>query len=258
MVSGLIPKLHGLTLEIKYTFGFRYLDRCGQTFLDIERSCDGWYFNGANVNEGTAHNPKLDALVSFNMQRFAVTSRRTFEQNIGELASNIVKLWQIVKANLGLDEITRVGCRLDYLLPTPTIDGAEKITTDKMFSSGLMTKFMPDGYKLKARQLTEVVTSGDQEYRIAIQAVTRTESINPGNLFGIDPRRMHEKQKKYRIELMKKLETYSQNPMFALQMDIDCVLWNPKDLLVDKYVVDQVDFCNQKYLPTLQQLGASI
>ena len=101
------PFLDSLTFEVRYAFGQTYLDRCGQTLVDIERLGTGWITGDVNPNGGNIENPATDCAIQFDTQRFAFTASR-IQGNLRAMAAACATTWDIVRANLALNEFVRV------------------------------------------------------------------------------------------------------------------------------------------------------
>ena len=59
-----------LTVEIKYSYGHLYWDRGGQTVLDIETQCGGWFSARDVKNVGRLENPEKSMNLVFNDSAF--------------------------------------------------------------------------------------------------------------------------------------------------------------------------------------------
>ena len=66
------PVLDSVVFEVRYVFGYLYIDRCGQIILDVERHLEGWVNNGPIDPDG-AHleNPYKSYKANFNMEALA-------------------------------------------------------------------------------------------------------------------------------------------------------------------------------------------
>ena len=121
------PLLDFVAFEIRYGSGHLYFDRCGQCLLDTERECLGWTPISADIQSGRLENPSKSLYAGFNNQRFNFTAQKASKLAMSEIAKEISCLWNIIQANLGLDEFVRIGFRLNYLLATESIDEADKL-----------------------------------------------------------------------------------------------------------------------------------
>jgi hypothetical protein len=248
------PQLDTLIFEVRYAYGHLYFDRCGQTIIDIQRECDGWVPGQVDVQTGYLERPDKGFRVGFSSIKFDFTADRADNEDIRIIAKEASTIWNIIQANLGLSEFPRIGCRLQYLLPTESIDEAER-----MLKSAKLNVLVPDalknsGYKLKTRQITVVLSREDMEYRIILGTVTRVEGIDPSALIKGDPRALPKSQQKVRIETLKRLSEYRANPMYAVQLDIDCVKLQPETVGVEEYIKNQTQIVRDDFLQILEKL----
>jgi len=57
---------------------------------------------------------------------------------------------------------------------------------------------------------------------------------------------------------MKSLESYSKNPMYGIRLDIDGAEWNPEKVSAEEFITEQVNFCDETFMPLLQNLGSKL
>jgi len=116
--------LDSVSFEVRYAFGYTYLDRCGQTIVDVERTLEGWVPGDTSVQSGTLAHPATGASVQFSPDRFVFTS--TSPNDVDGMAISAASVWDIVRLNLGLTEWVRIGCRFQYLLPKASPEEVDK------------------------------------------------------------------------------------------------------------------------------------
>ncbi len=246
-------KLQTFIFEIRYAFGHLYVDRCGQTLLDIEKMDNGWIAGTPDINSGVLEKPEKSLKISFTSNRSNFTTSKAFQNDIFSYIEEIKELWKIVKANLGLEEFTRIGYRLEYLLPVTSLDEAEaKLKNSKL--NVLVPKPITSNYKVEKRNIIIYLSRKEIEYRIQLQCITQAEAIDPSNLIKGNPRAMHKRQQKIRIAQLKQLEDYSANPMYAVMLDVDCVEYQPKTVNIEKYISEQTKIVENDFLSLLKGL----
>ena len=64
------PFLDSLSFEVRYAHGHLYLDRCGQTMVDIEKRYEGWAPGQIDVNSGAIEKFDDNFNVQFNVNRY--------------------------------------------------------------------------------------------------------------------------------------------------------------------------------------------
>ncbi len=248
------PLLDYVAFEIRYDSGHLYFDRCGQCLLDIERECPGWTVIAIDVQTGRLENPSKSLHANFNNQRFDFTAEKASRLDMREIVKEICGLWNIIQANLGLDEFVRIGLRLNYLLATESTDEAERRLNRSKINLMIPNSLLDDGYGIKNRQLIVVLDKNDTEYRVELAAVTRYEGLAPSDLVRTDPRLLSKKQKEIRIAKLKQMAEYSANPMFAVNLNVDCASLNPETLSVEEFILKQTQVVDRTFLPFLGEL----
>jgi hypothetical protein len=248
------PLLDNLAFEIRYDLGHLYFDRCGQCLLDIERECSGWTPITVDVQTGRLENPSRSLYASFNSQRFNFTAEKASKLAMTEIVKEISCLWNIIQANLGLDEFVRIGFRPRNLLATESIDEADMRLQRCKINLVIPNSLLDNGYIVKHQQLIAVLDKDDTEYRVELAAVTRYEGLAPPDLVRTDPKVLSKKQKEFRIAKLKQMAEYSANPMFAVNLNVDRARFNPETLSVEEFILKQTEVVEKNFLPFLGEL----
>ena len=253
-MKAMSPVVDYVAFEITYGSGHLYFDRCGQCLLDIERQCPGWSVINVDVQTGRLENPGKSFNANFNNQTFNATAQKASRLSIAEIAKEVSGLWKIVQANLGLEEFLRIGFRVNYLLPTESADEAEKLLKRPEINVTLPTWVTSGGYAIKNQQLVVVVVKDGTEYRVELCGVTRHEGMNPSDLVRTDPRVLSKNQKEFRIAKLKQMAEYSANPMFAVDLNVDCARYDPDAPSVEEFILEQAEVVEHTFLPVLKKL----
>ena len=243
-----------LTVEIKYSYGHLYWDRCGQTVLDIETQCDGWFSARDEKNVGRLENPEKSMNLVFNDSSFNFSTKKPDELDNDLIVEEVQKLWKIIRANFGLEEYNRMGYRLHFLKPTSSVDESEILIKNSELNVSIPDQLKDPHYNLKVRQVITIFDKEDIEYRVELKGITRSQSIDPSGLYTGRPETLSKDQKKYRLLKMKQLKEYSANPMYAVMLDIDCANYNPEQVSVGEYIKKQTDIVRNDFLPILEKL----
>ncbi len=248
------PRLDSFILEIKYTSGHLYYDRCGQTLLDIEREREGWLAGQADPNTGTADRPEKAFRVNFNANRFDFSAQEGEKTDLEEIAEEASSVWKIVQANLGLKEFSRLGCRYFYLRATTSIEEAEGMLEGASLNITFPERFEESGYEPITRQSVIILKKEETYYRVQLGSVTRLRAMDPTQLLPDDPKALSKKQREYRIAKLRLYKEYSRAPMYAVSFDIDCHQYSPESILLEKYILEQAEVVKDQFLPILEEL----
>lgn len=248
------PLLDYVTFDIRYGSGDLYFDRCGQCILDIERECPGWIPTAVTVQLGQLENAAKSFQANFNNERFNFTAIKASKLGIKEIAKEIFSLWTAVQANFGLDEFIRMGFRSNYLLATETLEQAEKRLSRCKMNLTIPESLTKGDYTVRNRSLVVVLIKDGTEYRVEVQAVTRHQGLFPPDVVKTDPRLLSQRQKDFRIARLKQMAEYSANPMFAVNLNVDCSKFNPETLSVEEFILNQTEVVERDFLPFLEEL----
>jgi hypothetical protein len=82
-----------LTFEVRYDYGYSYLDHCGQTLIDLERSHPDWIAGDVNLQSGSLQNPKMNYVAAFDIRHFAISGFRT--RDTKAFAQQAQSLWSM-------------------------------------------------------------------------------------------------------------------------------------------------------------------
>ena len=109
------PVLHQIVYELRYDYGYTYLDKCGAAMNDVLRANPGWEHVGANPQQGALTDPKTHIRLTFNAFRINLIQEQSKDVqslvSVPEFAKLAQDLSLILTDRLGLQEFTRVGFR---------------------------------------------------------------------------------------------------------------------------------------------------
>ena len=240
-----------LAFEVRYAYGHGYLDHCGQTMIDIERSKPDWVAGDVSPQSGSLQNPKKGYLAVFDSRRFVLSAVRP--RDTKGFAEEAQSLWTIVRDNLGLFDFLRVGCRFNYYLPTRSLEDAEA----KLVKANLNVTYPKDlsDYRPKFREMVLTLERQGVEYRVALRGVTRTEgAVSASSLISADPRSLSSHQREARIEAIKAQAAYNKSPEYAVHLDIDCAQCEQQQVKPSAYILDCESIIKADFLRLLTSL----
>jgi hypothetical protein len=187
-VRGKPSKLHKLAFELRYRFGYTYLDRCGKTLNIIMKEAPEWVLKNELVNPQGAGLASLANQCSFNFSSQKLEF--SLEQSaMGEIAAEefrqfsdqVELLTTIVTEQLGLKEFTRIGLRSWYLFPCRSKAESERWLAELgLFnvSESLMTAYQAE---VEAVGVSIVLAGVDRKFRIALNGAERSALLDLGS-----------------------------------------------------------------------------
>jgi hypothetical protein len=235
--------LDSVSFEVRYAFGHTYLDRCGQTLVDVERNIEGWVAGDTDVQSGALANPSTGDSVRFSPERFVFTA--TQPREVSHLASTAAAIWGIVRLNLGLSEWVRVGARFQYLLPKSSSEDVERALLRAPMRVVLVAPSpgaglsWPEGFIQTAQQPSATFKKDGLQYRVALMSIIRAEGVSASSLIATNPRLLSKNRRQARLDAIKARQNYERNPSFAIHLDVDCFAEDPEEVEAESFIVAQ-------------------
>jgi hypothetical protein len=65
---------------------------------------------------------------------------------------------------------------------------------------------------------------------------------------------LSQRQKDFRLARLKQMAEYSANPMFAVNLNVDCARFNTETLSVEEFILKQAEVTEKTFLPFLGEL----
>lgn len=251
------PVLDSLVFQIIYGGGYTYLDRCGQTLVDIERARPDWIPGDVSTHSGQLSNEVMRLAASFSVDRFELSATHimtTKGAGLGAVAEEAQALWDTIRDNLALTEIVRVAVRFNWLLAKTSIEVAEKALVGAPMKLVLPEPWSAAGFSPTTRSMVAVVKKDSVEYRVALQTATRREGLQPTSLVATDPRFLPAGRKKAREDAIKNRLNYNANPLYGVHLDVDCVTFQPPHVKAASYITGQANVCREHFVPMLDNL----
>lgn len=257
-VGGREALLHKVVFDVRYRFGFSYLDSCGRTANTIMREFPEWFLRSDSPNPQNAPLVSLrnGCLFNFSALKYDLSLERPtgeaplLEDNVAQFSSQAESLHAIIIDNLGLEVFTRMGCRAWYLFPCSSKEDSEEwlmgLGCYSIFDS-LVKAF---GSRVDSTSMSVVILGEDRKYRIAFNGVERRAEIDMGQgILGVRPRDLHEGQHKFLVEQQRLKTRIRQSPEFAAMIDVDAFLEDPQVIGPKNFI----DTSLERFLPFLEK-----
>lgn len=222
-----------VVFEARYKQGYRYLDRCGETLIDIENSIDGWKANEISSARGKMLNESKNLVLNFNSEKMDIVQNDVKNRDVEEFMRQSMDIFNIISKNLGVNEFYRFGLRFWYFYPLDDPDkGRDILKKCKTYNVNRSVLEKMFGKKTKDTNIALVLEDGNLSNRIALSLVFRERKSGDQDKKTIISRR---------VDL----------PEIALLIDIDNLFNSPnvKDLsdflsyseeLTNKNVIDLI------------------
>jgi hypothetical protein len=245
--------LSSVVFQVRYAFGHTYLDRCGQSMVDIEMNLPDWIAGEANPEKGQLANPKKGYVISFNSNIYTFTSNNP-NTTIEDMADNVDATWRIICQNLGLREFIRVAVRFNYISAKKSFEDSEKSLRKSKINIIVPDDLIEKGYKPKIRSFVVVLENSEVQYRVELKGIYRSEGTE-SIVIAKDPRNMSKKQKEAQVSALLHRKEFYKNTMYAVNLYVDCFkdkigeLPSPK-----KYMLDQNEIVKRDFVPMFVEI----
>lgn len=246
---------HKVVYEVRYKYGFTYLDRCGSTVNEIMNSTDEeWEFYGSDPNPQNAPLISLRNGTRFNFSAlkydFALeqtegADKDIEKQDIVGFIEQVDLVSSIVNEKLSLKDFSRVGFRIWYLFATRTREESEAWISQLLKTSDIDNSIAEAlNGNVEAKSHVVVVKSEDRKFRISITGVESQARLNlAGGMVSIRKSKLSSGQDKY---LKKQLKRAAKNPEFAVMFDIDSFVEFPKDIEARDFIAESLKQIEEK------------
>jgi hypothetical protein len=219
--------------ELRYDFGFIYMDRCGKVSTDILRSFEGWTFEGATPQSCTIRKETDNQAFSFGSHKLDLSQMTTVRmQKLSpptEFAAVADTLSEKVVAGLGLTEFPRIGYRSWILFGVKdTEDGAKRLAGSE-FMGRLLSLFKAKVGEVREGAIVAVLDRPNHSIRIEIGLVHQDVSIDPivQRKALMSPHKLAGGQRQVLIDRLRAEKALEHAPAHAISVDMDFFLEDP-------------------------------
>ena len=249
---------HKVIFEVRYKYGFAYLDRCGSTANEIMKRADEWELYGHDPNPQNAPLISLrnGTRFDFNTLKYNFALEQTVgaekdieEQDLSNFIEQVDLVSSIVNEKLSLKDFTRVGFRIWYLFASKSIEDSEKCISKLLKTSDIddsIAKALNGAVEAKSHVV--VVASQDRKFRISITGVESQVQLNlGGSTLNIQPHKLSRGQDKHlQKQLKARKKIANNNPEFAIMLDIDSFVDSPHDVDAKDFITESLKQIEEK------------
>ena len=243
------PYFDRVVFELRYARGHRYLDRCGETLIEIEEKLPGWVPQEISPSRGSLINLEKD--IQFNFSSYKLDASQNNPKTTVDFRDQVAPLVDIVCKSLSLSEFIRIGVRFYFLLAAQSMEQAEEMVRSTNFVT-LNAKLVENlGPNIKAQKHIVIFEHANEGRRIEFGAVRREEGKLPPELLAVEPRLLPKGQREAFARKLEQTKRYGEDPRFALQFDIDNYEREPESFNARAFIERNEDFVRQKLFPLL-------
>lgn len=259
IIKGKKSILQRIVFELKYRYGFTYLDACGRTVNKIQKEYPEWILRGNEPNPQNAPLISMKNSCIFNFSALKldlslerpIGERSLLQEDLDEFIDQFESLSAIVIDQLGLEIFTRIGFRAWHIFPCESEQDSEQWLLNLglySISEKVHTGF---GGQIESAGVSIIILGEDRKFRIAFNGVERQAQIDFGQgLLNIPSRSLHKGQKEFLKKQLAIRGRMRQNPGFAAMIDIDCFIDDPEIVNPAQFVRTSID----QYTNTLESI----
>ena len=134
-------KIEILAFEVRFMDGYRYLDRCGETIVQIRKHDDAWLPYTPNPQGGVLKNEKKNLGLTMSTLGMAIhhvantpIAFQGAEAIVEGLGREAEAVYEIATSALNVSETTRVGFRCRFLAEADSLEEADRFVSRGMVS----------------------------------------------------------------------------------------------------------------------------
>lgn len=246
-----LPKPHfeKLAFELRYAKGHRYLDRCGETLIEIEEKLPKWIPQEINPSGGLLANLEKDISFSFDSYRLAATQENPITTT--DFQEYVTPLVDIVCKSLGLSEFIRIGVRFYFLFPAESTERAEQMVRQTKFVNITSDMVQTCGPNITAQSHVVVFENGNEGRRIEIGGVRREHGKLAPKLLTVQPRFLPKGQREALLRKTQETKRHEEDPRFAMLLDVDNYEQEPESFNLRAFIERHEEFIRERLFPLL-------
>jgi hypothetical protein len=235
------PVLAEQILEVRFERGYRYLDRCGEILLILEdllakETGKLWMTGEARPTGAVLKCPELEAVVVIDAKHLVV------EQNPIALAFDFQSvcrtIWAVVETRLGITEVSRAGSRRKFVIPTDTVEQAEKLAVRYAPVSNWPSLGRTD-LKRRNAEVSCIIESDDRKHGVRVTLSAQYRLGTPLQLderLRLPPHLLATGQHDALIGQLKRRKEQQKDPDAGLLIDIDIYDVYPSKFKIEDFV----------------------
>jgi hypothetical protein len=240
------PYFEKVVFELRFAHGHRYLDRCGETLLEIENRLPEWFPQEISPSRGALVNLSKDMVFSFNSYKLDASQDNPKETK--DFRQQVALLTDIVCNNLGLSTFIRLGVRFFFLFPAASMDHAEEMVRQACVATVSPKLLELCGGTIRAQKHIYIFENGNEGRRVEVGGVRREEARLAPQLLSIEPRNLPKGQRETLLQKLQETKRYGEDPRFALQVDVDNYEQDPESFNVPAFIEKHEEFVQDKLL----------
>lgn len=247
--------LQKIVFEARYKQGYRFLDRCGETMIEVENKIEGWIAGEAVPTGGYMVNEAENMFFTFNSSKLDIAQHYADISNYKNFIDYSYKFFDIAKKNLGLKEYSRFGLRYWFLSP---VDSAEKgrklLHKSHIFREN---KEVEDIFGKKVKDKSSVIVLEEEGKGIRISLALALKKgmdvkIEESVPMSTRPHELPRGQKEALMKQLKEIKKKKEDPDVAILLDIDNYINNPQAECLNNFIGESIELTEKNVIKVLE------
>ena len=255
--------LQKIAFEVRYNFGFMYLDKCGKTLNRVLRDHPEWMMKGDSANPQGTGLVNIDNGCSFSFSAYNYVFGLEMPAGGEALTDNDLRVFidqtemlsTIVNDSLGLEDFTRIGLRTWHLFEfDSTIEATKWHANLGIYTlSGDLTNTFEA--TIEAASIAILLSSKERQYRLSLSSVERQAQLDLGEeILNVRASKLSKDQDKFLRRQLEAKRRIHANPLFAAMVDIDAFQEQPISVDPRDFITNSMTQCAE----SLTKLEAGI
>jgi hypothetical protein len=246
LLNGKEPLLRQIVFDVRYHYGYNYLDRSGKILNRVSQQHDEWVIgNQVNAQNATLYSMKNGCRSVINPFSCSLSIDRInsenilVEEDIDDFAIQSEEMLSVVSDELGLTEFSRIGFRAWYYFPCDTAIDADIWIRDLGILGLAPDLTSTYGGDLESMSLAVVIAGQDHRIRIGFDSVEMSAHVHTGpEIISIKASKLREGQKDFLRKQLKERRRLEINAKYAAVIDFDAfhddpVSIEPRDFIIN-------------------------
>lgn len=227
-------KLTQNIFEARFDQGYRYLDRCGDAMILLEKGLPGitddkvWMPEEMAPRGARIKCPALDVTLHFDAHRLCVDQNPVDVECPFDAISEYA--FDTVVSKFAIQKITRLGNRVLHVLPSDSVEEADMLSLKKApFANWLVSE--SNNIKPRSCNVATVLESEDRSkgVRFSISPTFTVEApLQLDERLRKPPHTLPTGQREALLDQLRRRKQRSEAPVAGLLIDVDCWWLNPE------------------------------
>ena len=248
--------LRQIAFELKFRYGYRYLDVCGDTINHIVRNYPEWIVKGSNISPQNAPLVSLKNGCSFNFSsekldlslQKPIGEKPLDEKNVEEFVEQTNLLSSIAIDKLEVGVFTRIGVRVWHTFQCQNKEEAEEWLLKLGVSEIKISRLGIEKANIEAVGLNLIVEGEDRKFRIALNGVESQQQYDLGDLtLSIREAALHKRQKELLQAESLMRQRMRENPQYAALIDVDTFIDDPISFEPKSFIESSMEMVTQMH-----------